>query len=185
MNKDNTGSTYPWVYSWEIQGGITKEIKVYQYAYDEEKRIFPEQEYLTYYTQYGLSQFPLEVNGYNRLVQVMSIADTKYQNLNNQKYPYITINPETSDVLYFTSSGVSISFKLTLPEKFLDSETLSNVEDGDLVFDVSNDTMQIHLVLQSLTIRNPKYNNTTPDSNTKDGTYIGWINGVALVKHKK
>jgi hypothetical protein len=103
----------------------------------------------------------------------MSIADTKYQNLNNQKYPYITINPETSDVLYFTSSGVSISFKLTLPEKFLDSETLSNVEDGDLVFDVSNDTMQIHLVLQSLTIRNPKYNNTPPDSNTKDGTYIG------------
>jgi hypothetical protein len=40
-------------------------------------------------------------------------------------------------------------------------------------------------VLQSLTIRNPKYNNTPPDSNTKDGTYIGWINGVALVKYKK
>lgn len=183
-NKNNTGAVYPWVSSWELQSGIAQELKVTKYIYDDEKQVFPEQEYLSYNVNAIGGQFPLSVAGYDMIIQVMSDYDEKYQDFSRMRYPYVTIDPSTSQVNYFTSSGNSVWFKLTLSEKLLDSSTLATVSPEDLTFDFENDTLKLHLVLQSLTIKNPKY--TPPNDKTEAvNTYIGGWYGVALVKIKK
>jgi hypothetical protein len=118
-----------------------------------------------------MSQFPMSVVGYDTVVQVLNASDTKYQNMNNQRYPYITIDSNTSEVAYFTSSGTSIRFALPVSEKLLDSATLSVVPKEDLTFNLTNDALNIRLVLQSLSIKNPKY---TPPANadTKNPVYV-------------
>jgi len=157
---------------------------VAQYQFDDTKREFPEQEYLTYYTEYQSSQFPMSVTGYDSVIQVMNISDAKYLSADQVKYPYVTINPENKEVSYFTASGVSVNFTLSIPEKLLNSATFSNVPASDLTFDVQNDSLKLHLVLQSLTLKNPQYIPNT-DSNIKTTSYIGGGAGIALVKMKK
>jgi Domain of unknown function (DUF4153) len=184
-NKENTWAVYPWVYSSEIESNITQELKVTKYYYDDIKHEFPEQEYL-YYSVASLiwGQFPLSVGGYDTIIQVLSESDTKYQDTSRIRYPYMSIDPNTSQAYYFTASGVSTVFSLKISDKLLDSSTLTNVTTQDLTFDLENETQKIRLVLQSLTIKNPRY---TPSSTTTEtlAPYTSWGYGLALVKNKK
>lgn len=88
------------------------------------------------------------------------------------KYPYITIDPKTNEVRYFTASGLFLKFQLPITEKLLDSATLSSVEPNDLIFTVGNEALEIRLVLQSLTVKNPKFASQSPTSETNN-SYIG------------
>ncbi|GAB0174724.1 MAG: hypothetical protein HHAS10_06030 [Candidatus Altimarinota bacterium] len=182
-NRNNTGATYPGPYYWEIQSGIITEIKVNQYAYDDEKKYFPEQEYLSYNVDSQTHQFPITVTGYNRVVQVMNMVDAKWQT-SEIVYPYVSVNIDTREVSYFTASGIARTFALKIPEKLLDSSTLPNVSQDDITFDVGDDTVEIKLLLQSFSVKNPRYieSSSTDKENT---TYAGGIYGLALVKNKK
>ena len=183
-NTENTWAIYPWAYSWEIQSEITRELKVNLYPYDDAKREFPEQEYLYYNTMSQWGQFPLEIGWYDSLVQVLNDYDAKYMNGDTTKYPYVTIDAKTNEVYYHTASGVFLKFSLKIPEKLLDSSTLSSVEPNDLIFTTWNDALEIRLMLQSLTLKNPKFN---PQAFKADymSSYIGWSTGLALIKKKK
>jgi hypothetical protein len=78
---------------------------------------------------------------------------------------------------------VSIPFTLKIPETLLNSSTLSTVKPSELVFDVENNDIKLHMVLQSLTVKNPKY---TPPSDQNDETpYYPDTAGIALIKNKK
>lgn len=183
-NSDNTWAIYPWVNSWEIQGNIAQELKVTKYIYDDQKREFPEQEYLYYNVNALWGQFPLNIDWYDTLLQVLGDSEAKYQDATRVQYPYITINPNTNQANYYTSSWISIPFKLEMSEKLLNSSTLPSVSSDDLTFDLENDTLKIRLVLQSLTIKNPRYIQP-PDTGKVESPYISWGYGLALVKNKK
>lgn len=179
-NKENTGTIYPGVYYWELQSGIARELKVNQYRYDEENRDFPEQEYLYYNVTNQGWQYPMEISWYNKIIQVK--ADYEVNSYNTDlRYPYISVNADTREARYFTASGSFMAFKLPLSEKLLDSATLSNLNPEDLTFEVGNDAIDIRIILQTLSIKNPKY----LPKNSSSYTYYWWSTWVALVKIKK
>jgi hypothetical protein len=89
------------VYSWEIQSSIAQELKVTKYIYDDEKREFPEQEYLTYSVENQNTLYPLDVSGYDNILQITPEFDKAY--VNTTKYPYISYNSK-ENILYFHRS---------------------------------------------------------------------------------
>lgn len=184
-NKENTGAIYPWVSNWEISSTITTELKVHRYPYDDQKREFPESKYLLYNLEYKMGwQFPLTITGYDRIVQVTSEPESKYPSPTELSYPYLSIDPDTSMVRYYTASGISDTYTLEIPEKLLDSATLSTVSESDLTFDVSDKERSIKILLQNFSVKNPRYQSGATDLSI-GVAYPGGISGMALIKEKK
>lgn len=84
----------------------------------------------------------------------------------------MTINSDAMKATLTTASGVTRDYTLSLPEKLQDSASLSTVNEEDLTFTLSDESYDIRLVLQSLSVKNPKYIAPT-DSSTKNITYAG------------
>jgi hypothetical protein len=183
-NKDNTGSTYEGASYWDIQSAITSELKVQRYPFDDTKREFTEQEYLSYNVDYNKGQYPLDVRGYDTLLQVTTESEPRVPNP-EIIYPYITINPDTMEVRYHRTKDDTKTYTLAIPEKLRDSATLSTVTSEELTFTLADADTEIRLALQSLTVKNPRYI-PPADAPTRNITSsIAWGFGVALVKEKK
>lgn len=181
-NKNNTWAVYPGVYSWEIQSSIAQELKVTKYIYDDEKREFPEQEYLTYSVENQNTLYPLDVSGYDNILQITPEFDKAY--VNTTKYPYISYNSKENILYFHRSENEMIKLPFIIGEKLLNSATLSMVAKDDLTFTVANDTLEFKLYFQALTIKNPKYQSSTWEV-LPISDYIGSSYGVALQKNKK
>ena len=183
----NTWSKYTGTSYWQIQTTIMTELRVQRYPYDDMKREFTESEYLTYTVDYQKSQYPLDVKGYDRVLQVVNENETKY---NTPSYPYMTINTDTMKASLVSASGVTRTYALILSENLLDSATLSQVTADKLTFTLMDDRYEIRLFLQSLTVKNPRYAPSADSqmSNINDKMNIAYIwgaTGLALIKEKK
>lgn len=87
-------------------------------------------------------------------------------------------------VRYYTASGISDTYTLEIPEKLLDSATLSTVSESDLTFDVSDKERSIKILLQNFSVKNPRYQSGATDLSI-GVAYPGGISGMALIKEKK
>jgi hypothetical protein len=182
-NKNNTGSTYEGASYWEIQSAITSELRVQRYTFDDEKRTFTESEYLSYNIDYSKGQYPLNVRGYDTILQITNNISDKSQH-QNVTYPYITLDVDDEKIVYMSEWWVVRDFSITFPEKLKNSSTLSPLSQEDLTFVVADDTMEIQLLFQSLMIRNPRYI-PPADAPTKNIVHMDISSGIALVKEKK
>jgi hypothetical protein len=176
---NNTGTTYPWAYPYQIQSTIESELRVQRYPYDDEKREFPEEEYLNYNIDYQKWQYPLDVKGYDMILQVIS-TDQKRVYPDNRDYPYVIYDATTESLSYYTASGVVQSYPLTISEKLRDSATISPVMPSDLTFVLSDKEREIRLILQSLMVKNPNYTGTKASD-----VYRETASGFALIRKKQ
>jgi hypothetical protein len=92
------------------------------------------------------------------------------------------IDPDGEMVSYHSASGIIQKLPLILPEKLRDSATSSTQDQKDMTFDLSNQTLTIRLMLQNLTVKNPRYLSGSTDT---DPYPMNNISGYALVREKK
>ena len=89
----------------------------------------------------------------------------------------MTINTDTMKASLVSASGVTRTYALTLSENLLDSATLSQVTANKLIFILMDDRYEIRLLLQSLTVKNPRYAPSADSqmSNINDKMNIAYI----------
>lgn len=148
--------------SWNISSSIAATIKVQQYH---DILRDPAAKYLRY--QNRTSILPLELEtGYNKIVTIYSNTDTPPS---TERYPHITINPDSNVALYHRSTQDIVSIPFVPP---------ANISEDALVFTIGNKQIRMKLFFQFLSVKNPQY---TGDKNTDQSYYIS---GMALVQDK-
>jgi Domain of unknown function (DUF4153) len=168
-----TGITYKGMTKWEIISAVTDMIKVeadYAYGTDETEK------YIQFNTDYNIdAPYPLDLDtGYTKLVKVYG---ERYGA--TWGYPYIIINPDTSEAVYHRGTGDVIRLAFPTPGG-LTNTIPTTLDQKDLTFTLTADQVDMKIYLQSYAIRNPEYTST------------GWtdkydyftINGIGLVREK-
>lgn len=171
-----TGSVYKGISRWTIVSAVTEKIKVQSTYYGES----PEN---NKYIQYSSNKnnediYPIVLeNGYTHLVRVYGEYDgnEKSTRYDGEKFPYITINPDTMMLSYHRGSGDILSIAFVLPEGLTSGTIPTNLDQSDLTFMIKDKKIDIKLMLQSLAVKNPSYK-----PNDENNFYD--IVGLAFVK---
>jgi hypothetical protein len=170
-----TDTTYPWISKWEIISAVTDAIKVQiSYSYDNDVN----QKYIQYNVDYKYgTPYPLNIEPwYTKIVTI--VGETNEKDMNIKVYPYITLNPDTSKLLYHRWSGDILNLPFVPPKDLTNTTTPTGLNQEDLTFTVTSDTLDAKLYFQNYSIRNPHYTGTGTES------YYG-VSGIGLVKEKK
>ena len=123
--------------------------------------------------QKGYWPYPIDIDGeYAKIINVYKDEkNTAYYQ--SYPYPFITIDLDDNTLKYHKSENNIHILPLVLNTN-LNKDTPSNLEQQDLIFKISDNTIDIKLVLQNFAIKNPEYTWWWNNYYT--------IGGIALIK---
>ena len=153
-NKDSL-LWYTGLSKWDIINEVTEQIKVQRnYEYSQSSK---NSKYLQFNAnQKGYWPYPLDIDDkYNKIINVYKDEKSTvyYQ---SYPYPFITIDLDENILKYHKSENNIHILPLVLNTN-LNKDTPSNLEQQDLIFKISDNTIDIKLVLQNFAIKNPEY----------------------------
>jgi hypothetical protein len=171
----DTMNTYRGPSKWEVVSAIAEKIKVQSsYGYDENAT----SPYILYNTfAKNGSPYPLTIPlGYTTLVNVSGSGNTS-----EKVYPFIELDPDTEKLRYYRAMSDFIEMSYEVPTILEGRSTPSGLDQSDLTFTLTGDSIDITLYLQSFAVKNPEYSGMMGEG---EKWYYS-ISGIGLVKEKK
>lgn len=170
--------TYKWLSSYEIVQTITDVIKVRSNRYNDTSI----QKYINFRANYNDNLYPIQLDGYQYMEEVFANNDAQPK-IHKYGDSWIVLDTEKKELTVYQKNVATETISIApMIAKILSENNGTNdttVPKTSLVFDIKWTKTDVRLLLQNISIPNPKYVNT--DSSFSYYQYNNWY---ALVKQK-